>query len=160
MTDGQKKVILQLRNSGCGYKMIAATLEVPRDSVRNYCKSQGLGGYGVDIIKGKRVISLSERFCRQCGTEIVNSKNGRKRKYCTPICKAEWEKAHPKMYSHECQYCGISFKSKSSKQEFCSQDCYIKNRFWRTEDMNVIVQRIEAGDQSIKAPQWLKNMLK
>lgn len=45
MTEDQKKQIRLLRYKGWGYKKIANTVSVSRDSVRGYCKRNGLNGY-------------------------------------------------------------------------------------------------------------------
>lgn len=35
--------------AGCGYKRIAAILNVPRDRVKYFCKNNGFDGFGKDI---------------------------------------------------------------------------------------------------------------
>ena len=46
MTDEQTAQIQELRIQGKGYKTIAAMVGLSRDIVRNYCKANGLEGYG------------------------------------------------------------------------------------------------------------------
>ncbi|MDO4307863.1 MAG: hypothetical protein Q4C77_13620 [Eubacteriales bacterium] len=41
----EEQMIVRLRNVGIGYRKIAAILDIPRDKVRNYCKSVNLDGY-------------------------------------------------------------------------------------------------------------------
>ncbi len=53
MTNEQKEKIEELRKIGIGYRSIAMALDLSRDIVRNYCKSQGLDGYGAEIKKKK-----------------------------------------------------------------------------------------------------------
>ena len=46
MTDQQAEQIKELRMQGKGYKAIACATGLSRDIVRNYCKANGLNGYG------------------------------------------------------------------------------------------------------------------
>lgn len=46
MTGEQAERIKALRIEGNGYKAIASALGLSRDIVRNYCKANGLDGYG------------------------------------------------------------------------------------------------------------------
>lgn len=46
MTGVQAERIKALRIEGNGYKAIASALGLSRDIVRNYCKANGLDGYG------------------------------------------------------------------------------------------------------------------
>jgi len=53
MTNEQKEKIIELRKLGISYHSIATVMDLSRDSVRNFCKSQGLDGYGTDYMKLK-----------------------------------------------------------------------------------------------------------
>lgn len=46
MTGEQAECIKTLRLEGKGYKAITSALGLSRDIVRNYCKANGLDGYG------------------------------------------------------------------------------------------------------------------
>lgn len=46
MTEEQAEMIIKLRIQGKGYKAIASAAGLTRDIVRNYCKANGLKGYG------------------------------------------------------------------------------------------------------------------
>lgn len=46
MTEEQAGQIKALRIEGKGYKAIASAVGLSRDIVRNYCKANGLDGYG------------------------------------------------------------------------------------------------------------------
>lgn len=46
MTDVQAARIKELRTQGVGYKAIASAVGLSRDIVRNYCKANGMEGYG------------------------------------------------------------------------------------------------------------------
>lgn len=53
MTNEQKGKIIELRKIGIGYRSIAGAMDLSRDAVRNFCKAQGLDGYGEDVKKKK-----------------------------------------------------------------------------------------------------------
>ena len=44
MTHGQRQQIIQLRKEGCGYTAIAKELDISRDTVRSFCRRNGLAG--------------------------------------------------------------------------------------------------------------------
>lgn len=46
MTEIQAIQIEELRMNGKGYKAIASAVGLSRDIVRNYCKANGMEGYG------------------------------------------------------------------------------------------------------------------
>lgn len=51
MTNEQRQKIKAMRLQGIGYMRIADTIGLTRDSVRGYCRRNGLGGYGKDLIR-------------------------------------------------------------------------------------------------------------
>ena len=51
MTNEQKEKIIELRKLGIGYRSIATAMNMSRDKVRNFCKAQGLDGYGKSNMK-------------------------------------------------------------------------------------------------------------
>ena len=46
MTELQAEQIRKMRTQGVGYRAIASVVGLSRDIVRNYCKVNGLDGYG------------------------------------------------------------------------------------------------------------------
>lgn len=46
MTKEQAAQIKELRMQGKGYKAVATAVGLSRDIVRNYCKANGMEGYG------------------------------------------------------------------------------------------------------------------
>ncbi len=98
MTEEQKQIIVRLRNVGIGYRKIATVLDIPRDKVRNYCKSVNLDGY-VKRMERKEWEQMQnecpEISCKQCGKPLKIEKMGRKRLYCSEQCRKQWAKEHP-----------------------------------------------------------------
>ena len=46
MTKEQAERIKELRMQGKGYKVVASVVGLSRDIVRNYCRANGMEGYG------------------------------------------------------------------------------------------------------------------
>lgn len=160
MNDEQKDKIVELRKIGIGYRSIAVALDLSRDKVRNFCKAQELDEYGAEIKKKKSDDNYSKEFCKNCGVRI-NEKptGGRPKAYCSQKCKRKWEENHPQMYQHVCYYCGKNFESRVSHANFCSTKCYIRDRFWRKEDVEEVVKCLEKGTPIPNAPGWIKNLI-
>lgn len=69
MTDGQRQQIRHLRKEGCGYKAIAKELDISRDTVRSFCRRNGLAGE----MSGKTADQdgqPKDGICRECGKEL------------------------------------------------------------------------------------------
>ena len=64
MTNEQKEKIIELRKLGIGYRSIATAMNMSRDKVRNFCKAQGLDGYGKSNMKEEKSI---RGLCKNCG---------------------------------------------------------------------------------------------
>ena len=129
MTNEQKEKIIELRKLGIGYRSIATAMNMSRDKVRNFCKAQGLDGYGKNNEKADGEKTIRE-LCKNCGKRINKRPiKGRPKTYCTIECKKEWEVKHPILYPHECYYCGKKFESKAKNADFYCHKCYIRDRF-------------------------------
>lgn len=133
MTDEQRQQIKMLRFQGYGYKQIASTLGLSRDSVRGYCIRNGLNGFATKLAKEyKKVIEEEFIFilCLNCGAQIEQNKSGPRKKYCSMKCKREWEKIHRKKHRFTCEYCGKEFKALGTKErKYCDHNCYTRDRF-------------------------------
>ena len=126
MTDEQKQKIKLLRYQRWGYDRIANSLGVSRDSVRGYCKRNGLNGFAPDFKVSHQQSMIDEfvyEFCLRCGARLEQSNKGRKKKYCGAKCKREWEKTNRKIYILHCEYCGKEYRSLGVKdRKYCSHD--------------------------------------
>lgn len=163
MTEKDRERIIKLRSQGLGYRSIAATLDLSRDIVRNYCKTMGLNGYGKEIIERneevERIVDNEGIRCRNCGELLVQPKTGRKRHYCSITCKKEWQEKHFIEYSHVCQYCGKEFKNRSKNALFCSHKCYVRYRFWREEDIQMVMEFLKKEEPVPNVPGWIKKLV-
>lgn len=141
MTDVQAVQIKELRMKGEGYRAIAATVGLTRDIVRNYCKSNGMGGFAKATALNIQERLAEGKACTCCGKGITQSENGRPRRFCSDQCRRLWWKTHPEagqrkaVYTKVCVHCGKTFEAYGdNRRKYCSHNCYIKKRFWRDED--------------------------
>lgn len=151
MRDEEREAIERLRELGWEYEKIATALELSRDVVRNCCKRIKMAGYIAD--------TENITCCRNCHKPLLQAKTGRRRKFCSDKCRREWGNIHPKMYKHDCQFCERKFESRVSKQKYCSHKCYIRDRFWRQEDAEEVIELLRKGKYPEKIPKWIKDML-
>lgn len=71
MTDGQAVQIKELRMNGAGYRAIATMLGLSRDTVRNYCKANGMEGFAQATVQNLRERLVEGKACLCCGKEII-----------------------------------------------------------------------------------------
>lgn len=72
MTNEQKEKIIELRKLGIGYRSIATAMNMSRDKVRNFCKAQGLDGYGKNNEKADGEKTIRE-LCKTVVSELIKS---------------------------------------------------------------------------------------
>lgn len=139
LTKAQTDRIRELRSQGVGYRVIAQDMGLNRDTVRYFCKTHELGGFAEEHMQVENSIGR----CLQCGGEIHQANNGRKRRFCRDACRWKWwhdqreEALKPTANRLEvvCVNCGKPFFAYKSKgRKYCSHACYIRDRFWRLED--------------------------
>ena len=127
MTEIQKAKIRYFRTEGMGYGAIAEKLEISENTVKSFCRRNGLTG-----VASKEPITI----CRQCN-QVLEQEEGRKhRKFCSEKCRRAWWKAHPELvtrkayYTMVCAHCGKVFRAYGNKgRKYCGHPCYIAARF-------------------------------
>lgn len=143
MTTDEKEKIKELRLKGMGYKAISTLLGLSRDSVRGFCKRNGL--YGDSCVVALNVEEKAKRnlLCICCEKPIKQKDKGRTRRFCSDKCRRQWwnenqdkrNKKETAIYKYTCPHCGKEFEVYGNKKrKYCGHDCYIKDRFWREED--------------------------
>lgn len=137
MNDTQRKRICQLRGEGKSYSSIAYILNLSENTIKSFCKRNGLGG--VKVTKPSE--QNDAHFCRNCG-QFVRQPIGKKEKiFCSSYCRNKWWNAHLEQvnrkanYEFECPTCHKTFTAYGNKhRKYCSHTCYIKDRFGGGED--------------------------
>ena len=138
MTDEQALQIRKLRAQGMGYRAIASTVNLSRDIVRNYCRSRGIGGFRAEYEMNLKERMNDGRACAFCGAELEQPSTGRRRRFCSELCRrsywrihrAELKKKPTAIYVMECPYCHEVFESYGNKtRKYCCHEHYILDRF-------------------------------
>lgn len=143
MTSEEKEKIKELRLKGMGYKNIAKLLGLTRDSVRGFCKRNGLDGNSCVVALNVEEKVKRNLLCAYCEKPIKQNHQGRVRRFCSNECRRKWWKENQDkrkqketaIYKYTCPYCGNEFSVYGNKKrKYCSHNCYIRDRFWREED--------------------------
>lgn len=130
MTGEQKESIHQMRGKKISYSQIAAALEISLNTVKSYCRRNGLQGNLLQSAKG------DDAVCQQCGKRLNQKAKQKPKKFCSDQCRRAWWKDHQDrlnkkaVYVLTCAHCGAPFQSYGNKKrKYCSHACYIKDRF-------------------------------
>ena len=133
MTNEQKERITALRYQGYGYSKIAGALSVSVNTVKSYCRRNGLDS---DTLGNSAA-------CKQCGKPITIKEKYKLRQFCSDKCRALCWNSHQHksrektIYQFICEKCGAAFESHGNKnRKYCSHDCYIAARFGKGRDGN------------------------
>ena len=120
MTSQEKSKIIELNNQGLGYSKIAATLNLPINTVKSYIQRQRNKQNGA---------------CLQCGTRFKITPGVKPRRFCSDACRMQWWNSHrldgnkKAFYTATCACCGKEFIAYStSKRKYCSRGCFANAR--------------------------------
>lgn len=87
MTENQKNKIFKMRLEGSGYREIASALFLSLNTVKSYCRRNGLGGYGKVVKLNHEVDVELGKVCKRCGKRLVHTKGKRKKIFCSDYCR-------------------------------------------------------------------------
>ena len=130
MTDAQIKQITELREQGIGYGKISKILGLSLNTVKSYCRRNGLVGMRLPI-KGADI-----HVCKFCGKEVHQNPGRKEKKFCDDKCRMDYWNSHQDkvdrkaMYEYTCPNCGKPFKAYgNANRHYCSRLCYFTARF-------------------------------
>ena len=135
MNADDKNRIVVLRKSGVGYKKIAQELGINENSVKSFCRRNGLAG---SIEKPQETVfpGVIQKACKNCGTLFLQYPGHREKVFCCDACRNKWWNLHigqanrKTMYEYTCPTCGKKFSAYGNRQrKYCSHACYIIARF-------------------------------
>ena len=123
MTTDERKRIERLRKSGNSFSRISEITGLSPDSIRMYCKRNGIAPNGDKTSR-----------CLECGKELLPKGRGRTALFCSDTCRVLYWRTQKystkdRSYLHICNRCGDEFFSAKSSRKYCSHTCYIKARF-------------------------------
>lgn len=132
MTDQEKQQIAIYRNQGLSYTAISNTMAISVNSIKTYCKRNGLGG----VRAFEKTNSANVCACENCGIPVKQNPGRKKKRFCSDKCRNAWWNSHQEQvnkkanYECVCTYCNKPFISYGNKQrKYCSHECYIEDRF-------------------------------
>lgn len=124
MTSIQRNLLRELRRSGRSYGQIAQALNIPENTVKSFCRREGI-----------LVVPDPADRCPRCGKTMPHGTQGTRRRFCSDTCRFSWNFAHRVLgeenaVSKRCTCCDQPFFSyPSSDRKYCSRACYVRNRF-------------------------------
>ena len=134
MTERERIQILKRRSQGQSMEAIASSLGLNRNTVKSYCKREGITPILDPDQKTNTTANHATGFCAACDKPIHQIPKQKPRRFCSDLCRYRWWGEHRKEHSthkakeHLCAYCKASFHS-PAKRKYCSHPCYIKARF-------------------------------
>lgn len=152
MTNEQQEKIRRLRLNGAGYTKVANELGMSKETVKSFCRRNGLAGKAEDMsAKQKEEEGV---VCRNCGKPLEQSPGKKIRKFCSKQCRETWWKKNPEkikkraVYKYICANCGREFEVYgNAHRKYCTHDCYIADRFKKE---NIIVDNAAQNEKSTK----------
>jgi DNA-binding CsgD family transcriptional regulator/endogenous inhibitor of DNA gyrase (YacG/DUF329 family) len=136
MTENQKQTIIKMRLEGTSYSAIAAALDVSENTIKSFCRRNGLNTKTPLSVRKKISKVLQGDVCKQCGESMRQKPKSKPKMFCSDKCRRDWWKAYNSspnrkaFYHLTCYGCGKEFNSYgNSSRKYCSHDCYIQNRF-------------------------------
>ena len=130
MTLEEKNRIAEMRRAGIGYKKIAQELGASENTIKTFCRRNGLTGADMETT-GEITITVT-----QCGKMVPQYPGRKEKKFCTDDCRNRWWNLHlgevkrKSMSDHTCPACGKVFSAYDNRhRKYCSHECYITDRF-------------------------------
>lgn len=84
MTDNQKKLIHIYREKGMSYKEIADALALSINTIKTFCKRNGLGGVRTVT---NAVDEVMVKACECCGKPVGQNPGRKQKKFCSDSCR-------------------------------------------------------------------------
>ena len=135
MTDGQKTQIQELRKKGVGYTRISKILDLSVNTVRSYCRRNGLMMEELRA-ETETVDEQKLHYCKCCGVPVEQNPGRKTKLFCSDECRLKWWNSHPDMvnrkavYEFTCLHCKKPFTAYgNSKRKYCCNACYVADRF-------------------------------
>lgn len=87
MTEKQKCKIRKMRLDGLGYKAIASALALSLNSVKSYCRRNGLTGAGMVVALNNDVSVQLGLICKNCGAKLKHVVGKKQKVFCSDRCR-------------------------------------------------------------------------
>jgi len=133
MTDNHRDKIRRMRADGSSYSTIAAFLGISENTVKSFCRRNGLGS----TVAKPMEMPEDDNHCKNCGKHVVQVPKQKPKKFCSQECRLIWWNANrdkisqKAFYEFKCKYCSVPFKSYGNKHRlYCSHRCYVSYRYY------------------------------
>ena len=130
MTQKDREEILRLRFEGKSYTQIADSLRISRNTVKSIC--QRLGIQPAEVAEENH----DADHCKRCGAILVQNTTGKRKQFCSDLCRRTWWKQHQDNRSlksatkAKCAFCDHVFEDyEKNHRKYCRHACYIHARF-------------------------------
>ena len=131
----QKTRIEEMRSEGCSYAAIAQEIGVNENTVKSYCRRNGLTAEtAAPALCNIPGVSITR--CKKCGKTVYQFPGRKEKKFCSDVCRNRWWSEHlseinrKTMIELTCPCCGKTFYAyEYRKRKYCSHECYIAHRF-------------------------------
>ena len=134
MTDEQRKRIREYRANGMGYSKIAQALGISENTVKSFCRRNGLGGA---ITLMPRIEVKGKNVCECCGKEVVQNPGRKQKRFCSDRCRNKWWNEHLDQvnrkanYDYVCPHCKKPFTAYgNANRKYCCHECYVADRYY------------------------------
>lgn len=125
------------RRQGYSYEKICKIINVSKSTVAAYCRRHDIRP--ITHVKESRTTEqrIDENvFCKYCGSELIQSRKGKPKKFCSEACRRSWWKEHEQAlnkkayYFVTCKNCNKLFESYGNKnRKYCCHECYVLDVF-------------------------------
>ena len=130
MTQKEREEVHRLRLEGKSYTQIAGIVRLSRNTVKSIC--QRLGIQPSETTEEKP----DSAHCKQCGVVLVQNATGKRKQFCSDLCRRVWWKEHQdkrimkSAVNVKCAFCGRDFKDyQKNRRKYCCHACFIRARF-------------------------------
>lgn len=103
-----KQIINQMRQEGRSQMQIAATLGIPYNTVKSYCRRNNIipmqNGSTKTISYKSIETAGGQTDCRNCGKPLIQALKGQPKKFCSEGCRRIWWKSNEIQSSRKAYY--------------------------------------------------------
>ena len=131
MTSEEKSRLSAMRKAGRSYTEIAAELGISKNTIKTFCRRNGLTSEVESAPVEVTPAPTTERLCPHCGKPVIQPQGRKEKKFCSDRCRLRWWNSHPERITHRvvqtktCLYCGAEFIAhRNERQKYCSRKCY------------------------------------
>ena len=121
MTKEQRSQIIDQRKQGCGYATIAKSVAVSINTIKSFCRRNGLAG---------GIADETTLVCSFCGVTLEQRSKTKPNRFCSENCRRAWWKEHPNAsfkkayYEKVCAFCGKHYTVYGRPEsKYCCLDC-------------------------------------